>query len=188
MNFAISSGTVALTLACWLSCTGCFASQGDKPPKVRVGHLVRRTSFSAEDGDAGDAKPPSSILDALATQEVVRRSLDNESPFLTHVPSGWVRCYQVHLGIPNEDDYMIVGAGPLIGANVTNFWLYRMLNGKAVLVMNAPEHDVEILGTRHSGLRDLRLTAATAVDISWVVLHFDGQVYKRFRGKTQAIQ
>jgi hypothetical protein len=63
-----------------------------------------------------------------------------------------------------------------------------MLNGKPVLVMNAPEHDVRILATRHKGLRDLELSGESAVRLHTVTLRFDGKTYVSYKATSNLIR
>ena len=111
----------------------------------------------------------------------------NESPALALFPPNWVQCYPVHLGAKNETDYVVMGIGPLLGANVTSFWVYRLINEFPVLVMQAPEFAIELLKTRHNGLLDIQLSSATAVTLNEVILRFDGRRYVRSRSSLKAL-
>ena len=74
-----------------------------------------------------------------------------------------------------------MGVGPLRGANVTTFWIFRQVSDqfKPILMPPATAHTLEIMRKFSNGLRDLQLMSATAVTVSLVRLKFDGAAYKQ---------
>ncbi len=96
---------------------------------------------------------------------------------LSYAPSDSLLASEIHLHTPSEKDLVIMGAGPLAGANVTTFWIFRPTNQGYELLLNAAAHDLDVKSARSNGYRDIELLSATADSISRVLCKFNGETY-----------
>jgi hypothetical protein len=92
-------------------------------------------------------------------------------------PQSWFSASRIHLNGGKRADLVVVGNPPLLGANITTFWVFRASEHERELVMTWAAHDLRVQNTSHNGYRDLTLASATAVEVSYFVLHFDGKKY-----------
>src|SRR5262249_16232636 len=79
-------------------------------------------SFSAEDETVKHAAPvPPQVLAILARDSDVQQA--REALNLSVVPMGWFPASEIHLHGREERDLVVMGIGPIRGANVTTFWI-----------------------------------------------------------------
>jgi hypothetical protein len=122
---------------------------------------------------------PPGILKILAQDSDVQQI--QKAFRLTSVPSDWFVASVVHLAGPNEDDFVIIGTGPILGANVTTFWCLRPSHdGDFELLLTIAAHDLTIKDERSGGYRNIEVTAATAVRVSKVLYKFADEKYRRW--------
>ena len=98
-------------------------------------------------------------------------------PRVEELPSSWLLASIVHLAGPREDDLIVMAAGPLRGANVTTFWIFRPTEHGYQLAATAPAHDLVIQEGESKGLRSIGLLSATGNRVHTVELRFDGEKY-----------
>jgi hypothetical protein len=60
------------------------------------------------------------------------------------IPQAWVMAPEVHLNAPAEKDIVVTAAGPLAGANVTTFWVFRPVRQDFQLLLKGSAHDLEV--------------------------------------------
>lgn len=144
--------------------------------------------FSAEDNGVKNPVPvPEPVLAILAREEAVRNVLDNDNIPPKSVPASWFSASLTHLSGPNEQDLIVMGTGPLRGANVIPFWVFCVAANGYELVLASPAHDLIVKKTRWRGHRDIELISITAREISTVLCRFDGKKYKQYRSKLEHI-
>jgi hypothetical protein len=142
--------------------------------------------FSAE--DEGVKKPvaiPDDVLAILGKDEFVRDALEDEMPPTGKPPRSWFSASAVHLSSPDKIDFVVVGEGKLLGANVTTFWIFRATPHGHELVLTAPAHDLIVMNTRWRGYREIEMSAETAVKFSSVLFRWNGRKYVAFREKSE---
>lgn len=145
--------------------------------------------FSAE--ETGVRKPvpiPEAVMAILRESEGVRGALEDKNMSATEIPPSWFSASAIHLNRPEQVDLVVMGVGPLRGANVTTFWVFSAAARGYELVLMAPAHDLIVTKTRWKGHRDIELISMTAVDISTVVVRFDGERYKEYKARTEHIR
>lgn len=103
-------------------------------------------------------------------------------------PGSWFSASEVHLDGSGETDLVVMGRGPLRGANVTTFWVFRGTLQGHVLVLTIPAHDLEITNTRWNGYRKIRTDAMTAVRSYTNLYRFDGGQYQAYKKKSTALK
>jgi len=114
----------------------------------------------------------------LARDPDVKQILESERLPVEKLPTSWFLASEVHLRGSNERDLVVVGTGPVSGANVTTFWIFRPRGRRFELLLNAPAHWLEIKEARSNGYKDIELVSATAVTVSTVLCEFEGVTYK----------
>jgi hypothetical protein len=139
---------------------------------------AQQYSFSAEDGTVKHpVSVPPEVNRILAQDRQVRDVLEYEHIVTDTIPSSWLLASEIHLSNSGERDLVVIAEGPLLGADVTTFWIFRTTNHKYQLLLNAPAHDLVVENTRTNGYRDIELLSATAVTVSTVLCRFKGGTY-----------
>jgi hypothetical protein len=140
-------------------------------------------AFSAEDGRVERQSPlPPAVAGILAGDPDVREAMAYEHISGGQPPASWFLPSEVHLNGPHEADLIVVGAGPILGANVTLFWVFRpSRSGGFNLLLRVSAHDLNIMESRTGGYRDIEVVAATAVSVTKGTYTFRGSAYKLSR-------
>lgn len=137
-----------------------------------------QTRFSAEDLTVQyPIDLPKQALALLSRDTRVCDALDAQGISPAHLPLSWFSATEVHLDGPNEVDLVVVGEGPLRGANVTTFWLFRPTAQGLSLILTTVGHDLDVESARSKGYNNIKVTAATVDRVSTVVYGFDGNKY-----------
>lgn len=174
----IRSSAVALLI--YLSVCGQGSTQIKQPlPSEQM-------QFSAE--DEGVKRPvaiPDDVLAILSKDEFIRDVLEDEKPAVGKLPQAWFSASAIHLGGPNETDLVVLGEGPLRGANVITFWVFRPTPHGHELVLTAPAHDLIVKNKRWKGYQEIELASATAVQLTSVLFRWNGRKYAEFSEKSE---
>ncbi len=135
-------------------------------------------TFSAE--DASVKRPvsvPPAVNRILAHEPDVMGVLEYEHLAPDAVPGSWLLASEIHLTNSAEKDLVVIAEGPLSGANVTTFWIFRATDHGYELLLNAPAHDMVVKNSRTNSYRDIELLSATAVTMSKVLCKFKDGTY-----------
>jgi hypothetical protein len=152
-------------------------------------HSYEQMHFSAEHTGVEEQVPiPEDVLAILRQDEMVRTLLEDEKLSAEKLPRTWFSASAIHLSNPGQVDLVVVGEGPILGANVTTFWVFCSTPHGHELVLTAPEHDLVVKRGRWKGYREIELTSATAVGFSRMLLRWDGRKYAAYREKSEHIQ
>jgi hypothetical protein len=179
----MNSKRFGLTLFTLLGMSGALAAQS-KPT-----HASEQRHFSAEEARVKNpAAIPEDVLAILEEDEGVRDVLEHENAPAEKAPLSWFSASAVHLNGSPRVDLVVMAIGPLRGANVTTFWVFRATPHGYELVMTAPAHDLGVMNTRSKGYRDIELTSLTAVQVSSVLCRFDGKRYAAYRTRSEPIR
>jgi len=158
--------------------------ESQAPPPV----AVEQRSFSAEDDHVTrPIKMPDAITRALARDTDIKQILTSENIAPDQMPPSWFLTSEVHLSGTDEKDILVIGSGPLLGANVATFWVFRPEAGGFALILKAPAHNLNVKDTRSRGYHDIELISATADRVSQIVCRFDGSIYKRSTGSSTKV-
>jgi hypothetical protein len=144
--------------------------------------------FGAEESVRCPAKLPAQIRALFVKDPDVQDALSAMNLPRNRVPPSWYRASEVKLGGLDERSFVVIGEGPLAGANITTFWIFRISRAGAGVLLKAPSLGLTILATRSEGYRDIELQAATAVRLSKVLLKFKNGRYTVFRRKSDEIR
>jgi len=103
-----------------------LTSVGVSPATGRELHQVEQSDFSAE--DAAVRKPvaiPQRVLTNLEKDETVQNVLRDQNIQPGDLPASWFSASAIHLSGSKATDLIVVGEPPLVGGNVTLFWVFR---------------------------------------------------------------
>jgi hypothetical protein len=152
-------------------------------------HPSAQTHFSAEDSSVRQPVAiPNSVLTVLREDEAVRIALANDGISAGNLPRSWLSASATHLSNSKELDLVVMGEGALRGTNITTFWVFCATAGGYNLVLTAPAHDLIVKNARSNGHRDIELISMTAVQVSRVLLRFNGERYVKRTATSEAIQ
>lgn len=152
-------------------------------------HRPEQRQFSAEDESVRNPMPiPESVRRILAADEMVRDAASFNHIAPEDFPEAWFSASAVHLGSANEQDLILVGRGPMLGADITQFWVFRATTREYRLVLQAGAHDLIVLNKVRNEFREIELLSATASAARTVPLRFDGERCKVVRDNWESIQ
>lgn len=105
--------------------------------------------FSAEDRGVKKSVPiPKDVLAILSKDETVQSVLEGQNILTQNLPRSWFSASAIHLSRPERVDLVVMGQGPLRGANVITFWIFCATPSGYQLVLSAPAHDLLVKNTR----------------------------------------
>jgi hypothetical protein len=135
--------------------------------------------FSAEDEGVKNAVPiPEDVWSLLKQDDDVLEVLKHQSPPVKTPPRTWFSAALVHLHGAIGNDLVVQGEGPMMGANVTEFWVFAETSRGPKLVLRIPAHDLLIRETESGGYRIIEASAITATaHVSTLTYKFDGNHY-----------
>lgn len=152
----------------------------------KAARFSEQMQFSA--GDESVQRPvsiPRDVSAILARDEWVQDALESQKVPARELPASWFAASVIHLAGPDEIDLVVIAKGPLVGANVTTFWVFRSTPHGYRTILNGPALGLTVLHTRWKGYREIELTSATAVQVDTVLLRWDGSKYAFYREKTE---
>ena len=165
-----------LTFLAFAAVWGVSHAAGTEP------HPVEQSEFSAE--DAAVKKPvsiPEDVLAMLRKDKTVQSALLDQNIGPENLPASWFSASAIHLSGAKATDLVVVGEPPLVGGNVTLFWVFCATADGHELVLTAPAHNLMVKNKQWKGHREIELASMTAVQISTVLCRFDGKRYTEYR-------
>jgi hypothetical protein len=112
------------------------------------------------------------------------------------IPKEWFIASAIHLDGAADEDLVVqprddLDVTPsnrcLSGANVGPFWIVRHVSNGYQLILNASGHDLDVLGSRTMGYRDIEVSSETVSMVNTSIYKFDGQKYKIYSSKLEPI-
>ena len=79
---------------------------------------------------------------------------------------------------------MVQGEGAMMGANVTEFWVFAETPRGSRLVLKAPAHDLVIRDIASGGYKIIEASAVIAGHVSTLTYKFDGNQYILYRRRS----
>jgi hypothetical protein len=141
--------------------------------------------FSAEASHVDHpVRIPHEVLLILASQEIVRDTLESENIDQHNPPESWFSAAAVHLH-SKAKDLVIVGNPPVSAGNTAQFWVFTATANGYRLVLATAAHDLIVEKSESHGYRDIQLLAMTASTTTSVLYRFDGYCYRRGRVTTR---
>jgi hypothetical protein len=145
--------------------------------------------FSAE--DKGVRQPvaiPDDVRMVLAKDEYVGSLLEQKKLTAQKLPAAWFSAAQVHLGGHHEEDLVVMGEGPVMGADGTTFWVFAPGRSGYQLALKVATHTLVVKDERTQGLRELEARSAPAAEVFRVSYRYDGVQYKSYKEVSEAVK
>jgi hypothetical protein len=148
-----------------------------------------QTHFRAEDDSVQMpiAIPPM-IRQLLVADESVKDLARYEKIRPEDFPDSWFSASAVHLSSKALEDVVLVGRGPMLGANITQFWVFCAIPDGYRLVLQAGAHDLYVTRRVWNHYKEIDLFSATGIAVHNVSLRYDGQEYKSFHDSWEPTQ
>lgn len=156
-----------------------FVSLTDNPLKVAAQLQGEQSSFSAETVGVDRPVPiPNKVTTILARDERVASFLKSEGLTPEQMPKEWFSASIVHLSDTNSPDLVVKAEAPILGANITTFWIFRHAQDGYQLLLEAHGHDLSVMRTSHGRYRNIQVSGKTASEYSSTTYRFSGVEYK----------
>jgi hypothetical protein len=134
-----------------------------------------QTTFSAEEPITNPAKIPLQIMAQLKRENRVKQCIAKEGA----IKNNWFSAAEVDLNGDKANDYVVKAENScLFGANLAPFWIFHNLTFRYSLVLRADTLGLEILPETTDDYHNIKLSRATAVNVSESILKFDGANYR----------
>jgi hypothetical protein len=144
-----------------------------------------QTEFSAEyEAVKKPAKIPDDVLALLRQDDRVKNALEDGKIPPGELPTSWFAASAIHLSGPGEPDLIVAAEGPLMGADVEDFWVFCHTEHGYKLVLNVPTHNLIVKETYWKGHREIETSAETAKVFTSVLFRWDGKKYVEFQEKS----
>jgi hypothetical protein len=140
--------------------------------------------FSAEDaGVKNSVSIPNGVWLLLKQDADVQEVLENQNPPLKAPPRTWFSAVAVHLGGANGDVLVVQGESQMMGANVTEFWVFGEAPPGPKLLLKVSAHDLVIRDVESGGDKIIEASAVIAGHVSTLIYKFNGSQYILYRQK-----
>lgn len=146
--------------------------------------------FNAEDkGVQRPAGLPDDLKPILAKDEYVQSLLDGAKLPVQKLPVAWFSVASVHLGGNKDYDLVVVGEGPVRGADGTTFWVFCPTERGWTQTLKVSTHTLLVKDLRTRGLREIEAqSAASGGAVFNVSYRFDGEQYRSYKEVSEAIK
>jgi hypothetical protein len=150
---------------------------------------LEQSHFTAAEADV--QKPiliPAATMAILREDADVRDALQSAKLSPQKLPAGWFSASEIHLGPAGERDLLVVGKGPLHGANATTFWVFIPTSTGPELALKTAAHDFYVKSARTKAHRNIEITTRAAAQVTTITFHFDGHRYHTYARGTRNIR
>jgi hypothetical protein len=89
----------------------------------------------------------------------------------------WFEVSRVHLGDTDEQDFIVVGTGEMVGANTVPFWIFKQTAHGMKLMLFSQGHDLNILSHLHNGHRDIEISYVFRLKGQWQTYRYSNEAY-----------
>jgi hypothetical protein len=128
-----------------------------------------------------------SVRAVLASDEYVRRLLDDQKLSPRQLPASWFSATRVRLD-NSHDDVLVIGRGPVAGENVSPFWIFCSTARGYALALNVSAQELVIRNEKWKGRREIETRAPSSTEVFTVNYRFDGRAYHPFRERSEPLK
>jgi hypothetical protein len=149
---------------------------------------AEQTSFGAEETILRPVEIPADVLQILRHDDRNRRVLKlGESE--NDIVASWFVASAINLDDNRLPGLIVQSANPrLFGANLVPFWVFHKTSKGNELALRIDALRLEVLRTKTNGVRDIRVSEATANEIISSYYEFDGTRYEQHRSYREPIK
>ena len=168
---------VAFCLAAALNSAAAAATTSEAEQKSHDNFPDEQSAFGIEYPVQKPAKLPDAVLAILKLDERVAACQKENS---AAVAVDWFVASEIHLGKESAPPDLIVQPQNecLASANIEPFWVFRRTEKGFSLALMTYAADLEVVGTRTHGYRDIRVTQEGEVRSVAAIFRFDGKEYE----------
>lgn len=143
-----------------------------------------RRTFSAENNRLEHPIPvPDSILAKLAQDPGVTKLLSPGQK----LPGSWFTAAETALK-EGEHDVVLIGAAPILGANVTTFWVFGPQSDDYPLLLKVVAHTIEAKNDRSHDYRNIDAMSVAGASMKISTFKFDGKKYAHSKTKSTSLR
>lgn len=163
-----------------------LAGAGAQTP-VRKGELWQ-THFSVENAAVRKPVPiPDEVFAILKNADAAKR-FEDDGKTPAEPQRSWFSAAVVHLQDATKNDLVVVAEAPIVGANVSTFWVFLDTPEGMKLALTAPVHDLFIRPPRWKGVRTIELDSMTCCVISTTLLRYENGQFREYRQLSKEIR
>jgi hypothetical protein len=175
-----------VTFACGTS-SQAPKSTAQQPTSTQA-RTEEQTVFESETKIERPVPVPDDVLRILR-QDKRNQTCLGKRESLDKIPASWFVASEIDLNYDQIPDLVVVAVNPcLFGANINPFWVFRKTDRGYEAALRVYALALELLKTRTNGFRDIRTSAATAVEVTTTTYTFDGRRYRPRRSRTEPIR
>jgi len=95
-----------------------------------------------------------------------------------HDPSRLFQAGEVHLSNSNEVDLVVIGLGPMRGAETRWFWVVRSARKDPEVILFSGGDSLEVTDRKTHGFKDIGIVWMSSLETETTAYQFDGTIYK----------
>lgn len=145
---------------------------------------IERRTFSAENNRLDHPiAVPDAVLAKLAQDPAIKKLLSPGQ----ELPASWFTAAEVEL-TDQQRDIVVIGSGPIVGSNVTTFWIFSPHSAGSELLLKVVAHTIEAKNDRSRGYRNIEAMSVAGASIKTSTFKFDGKKYAHSKTKTTSLR
>jgi hypothetical protein len=145
-----------------------FVAHGQTPPpeqKVFSDSIQHPVSLSPE------------VLKVLLASHPAKETFEILNDSEKHDPSHLFQAAEVHLNSSNEVDLVVIGLGPMRGAETRWFWVVRSARKNPEVILFSGGDSLEVTDKKTHGYKDIGVVWMSSLETETAVYQFDGTSY-----------
>lgn len=92
------------------------------------------------------------------------------------------RAAEVHLGGPDEIDFIVIGIPPMgAAADIGWYWVVRRARDNPKVILSVGGDSLELMASRTNGYRDIDISWTIASESCYETYHYDGKKYRLWK-------
>lgn len=136
------------------------------PPEQRVFPVQHPVSLSPE------------VLRVLLAMHPAKETFEVINDSEKHDPSKLFQATEVHLSNSDEVDLVVIGLGPMRGAESLWFWVVRSARKNPEVILFSGGDSLEVTDKKTHGYKDIGVVWMSSSETETTVYQFDGMFYR----------
>jgi hypothetical protein len=173
-----------------VACTLVVACGSATAQKKHHAHPAQeQLAFSADDQAVKEPVAiPDTVKPILAKDDYVQRLLEDKRLTPDKLPAAWFSAALVRLTGQRQNDLVVVGEGPIRGADGTTFWIFCPTPHGYAQALKISAHTLVVKDLKTKGAREMEAQSPSAGDVFSVSYRFDGQQYRSYKEVSEPIK
>jgi hypothetical protein len=118
------------------------------------------------------------VLKVLLASHPAKETFEILNESEKHDPSQLFQAAEVHLTSSNEVDLVVIGLGPMRGAENRWFWVVRSANKTPQVILFCGGDSLDVTDKKTHGYKDIGVVWMSSLETETSVYQFDGTFYK----------